>query len=231
MNKKCLVLFSGGIDSTTCLANAIKEYGKENIISITMTYGQKHDKEINCAKQIASYYGVEHLIKDISEVFSFDKKCTLLKGNDDIEYSTYEDQSQKNNRVPVNSYVPFRNGVMLSYATAIALSLECNIIYYGAHSDDSLNGVYPDCSEEFEYHMARAIESGTGNIVSMKAPFVSLKKSEIIKIGFDNKVPYELTWSCYEGREKSCGKCASCLCRLKAFEKNNIKDPVEYEEV
>jgi len=230
MKEKCLILHSGGIDSTTALCLAIKEYGKENVIALAMTYGQKHDKEVECAKKIANYYGIELITRDISETFNLDKTCTLLKNNSALEHSTYLEQANLDNNTPIKSYVPFRNGIMLSYSTVIALSLNCNIIYYGAHSDDSANGIYPDCSKEFEYHMCEAIRYGTGNQINMKAPFVNMKKSDIVKIGLENNVPYELTWSCYEGKEKSCGKCASCLCRLEAFSLNNSKDPIEYED-
>ena len=127
---KALVLFSGGIDSTTCLGLAISKYGKENVIALSITYGQKHTKEIEAANAIVQYYGIEKIDLDLSLIFRF-SDCSLLKGSDeDIPHESYAQQLEKTNGSPVSTYVPFRNGLFISSAAAISLSRKCSVLYY-----------------------------------------------------------------------------------------------------
>lgn len=222
---KALVLFSGGVDSTTCLGIAVKKYGKENVIALSISYGQKHTKEIEAADAVAKYYGVEKMELDLSEMFKF-SDCSLLKGSDkEIPKECYAEQLEKTNGAPVSTYVPFRNGLFIASAASIALSRKCSVIYYGAHSDDSAGNAYPDCSEVFNNAMNTAVYEGSGKQLKIEAPFVKLTKADVVKIGLELKVPYELTWSCYEGSEKPCGKCGTCIDRAKAFEANGVSDP------
>ncbi len=222
---KALVLFSGGVDSTTCLGIAVKKYGKENVIALSISYGQKHTKEIEAANAIAKYYEVEKMELDLSEMFKF-SDCSLLKGSDkDIPKESYAKQLEKTNGAPVSTYVPFRNGLFIASAASVALSRKCSVIYYGAHSDDSAGNAYPDCSEVFNNAMNTAVYEGSGKQLKIEAPFVSLTKADVVKIGLELKVPYELTWSCYEGSEKPCGKCGTCIDRAKAFAANGVSDP------
>lgn len=231
---KALVLNSGGVDSTTCVALAVDKYGKENVITASLYYGQKHDKELQCAKKIAEYYGVRHIEEDISNVMKYASSvCTLVKGGDDIVSESYAEQIEKNGQGRVDTYVPFRNGLLLSIAASYADSLfpgEKVFIYYGAHADDAAGEAYADCSPEFVSAMNTAITIGTYGKISVTSPFVQLHKSDIVKTGLRLKVPYELTWSCYRGGEKACGKCATCLDRKKAFELARSVDPIPYEE-
>lgn len=222
---KALVLFSGGVDSTTCLGIAVKKYGKENVIALSISYGQKHTKEIEAANAIAKYYEVEKMELDLSEMFKF-SDCSLLKGSDkDIPKESYAKQLEKTNGAPVSTYVPFRNGLFIASAASVALSRKCSVIYYGAHSDDSAGNAYPDCSEVFNNAMNTAVYEGSGKQLKIEAPFVSLTKADVVKIGLELNVPYELTWSCYEGSEKPCGKCGTCIDRAKAFAANGVSDP------
>lgn len=230
---KALVLNSGGVDSTTCLGIAIEKYGKENVITASLYYGQKHEKELECAKKIAEYYGVGHIEEDISNIMKYASNvCTLVKGGKDIEHKSYAQQIEENGEGRVATYVPFRNGLLLSIATAYADSLfpgEEVEIYYGAHADDACGNAYADCSEEFASTMNKAINIGTYGKISVCRPLINLNKSQVVKKGLELKVPYELTWSCYEGHEKACGKCGTCIDRLNAFKLNGVKDPIEYE--
>lgn len=222
---KVLVLFSGGIDSTTCLGLAISKYGKENVIALSITYGQKHTKEIEAANAIVQYYGIEKIDLDLSLIFRF-SDCSLLKGSDeDIPHESYAQQLEKTNGSPVSTYVPFRNGLFISSAAAIALSRKCSVIYYGAHADDAAGNAYPDCSSVFNNAMNTAVYEGSGKQLKIEAPFVNMTKADVVKIGLELKVPYELTWSCYEGGDKPCGQCGTCIDRAKAFELNGINDP------
>ncbi|MBE6852626.1 MAG: 7-cyano-7-deazaguanine synthase QueC [Ruminococcus sp.] len=223
---RALVLFSGGIDSTTCLAMAVEKYGNENVTALSVTYGQKHSKEICSAKKIADYYKVELITLDLARIFSF-SSCSLLEGSsEEIPLESYAEQLEKTGGTPVSTYVPFRNGLFLSSAASIALSRNCSVIYYGAHSDDAAGSAYPDCSTEFNDAINRAIYVGSGEQLRVEAPFVELNKADIIKKGLSLNVPYELTWSCYVGSDKPCGKCGTCIDRQKAFEQNGVKDPI-----
>lgn len=223
---RVLVLFSGGIDSTTALALAINQYGHENVVALSISYGQKHDKEIQAANQIAKYYQVEHIFLDLAKIFEY-SDCSLLNhSSKEIPHETYAKQLSKTDGKPVTTYVPFRNGLFLSSAASIALSKNCNLIYYGAHKDDAAGNAYPDCSEIFNNAMNQAIYEGSGHQLQIEAPFVNKSKADIVKIGLDLNVPYHLTWSCYEGNDKPCGKCGTCLDRQEAFLKNGVIDPL-----
>jgi 7-cyano-7-deazaguanine synthase len=221
---KAIVLFSGGLDSTTCLALAIKKHGKENVIALSLSYGQKHIKEQASARKIAKYYNIELLEYDVKNVFE-GSECNLLEGNDKIPEGDYKSQI-KASKKPVSTYVPFRNGLFLSIATAMAMSRGCNIIYYGIHKDDAAGNAYPDCSYEFNTYMEKAINTGSGGQVDIVAPFVDKNKAEIVKTGLELNVPYEMTWSCYNGGESPCGKCGTCIDRLNAFKLNGKEDPL-----
>ena len=222
---RALVLFSGGLDSTTCLAMAVKKYGSENVTALSVFYGQKHKKEIEAAQNIAKFYGVELITLDLGKIFSY-SDCSLLEGSsNEIPEGSYEEQLKETNGSPVSTYVPFRNGLFLSSAASIALSKNCSVIYYGVHSDDAAGNAYPDCSVDFNEAMGRAIYLGSGNELTIEAPFVSLTKADVVKNGLELGVPYELTWSCYAGSDKPCGKCGTCIDRQKAFAENGIADP------
>ncbi len=224
---KILVLSSGGVDSTTCLAMAVKEVGAENVLALSVYYGQKHDKEIQAAKAVAEYYGVQRLELDLSVIFA-GSNCSLLKqSTDEIPQESYAQQIEETGGAhPVSTYVPFRNGLFLSSAASIALSHGCSKIMYGAHADDAAGAAYPDCSLDFVNAMNQAVYLGSGNELTIEAPFVSLTKADVVKKGLELKVPYELTWSCYAGGDKPCGKCGTCIDRQAAFEKNGVVDPL-----
>ena len=222
---KALVLLSGGLDSTVCLAKAIEKYGKENVCALSITYGQKHSKEVEAARNVAKHYGIELTEIDLSLIFRF-SDCSLLTSSDkEIPKESYEEQLKKTDGSPVSTYVPFRNGLFLSSAAAIALSKDCGVIYYGAHSDDAAGNAYPDCSEKFNSAMNTAIYEGSGQQLKIEAPFVSLNKADVVKEGIRLNAPLKLTWSCYEGGDTPCGKCGTCIDRAKAFEANGIIDP------
>ena len=222
---KALVLLSGGVDSATCLGMAVSEYGKENVCALSMSYGQKHDKEVKAARAVAAHYGISLNELDLSEIFKF-SDCSLLKNSSaEIPHESYAEQLKETDGSPVSTYVPFRNGLFISSAAALAISKGCSVIYYGAHSDDAAGNAYPDCSEAFNNAMNTAIWEGSGHQVKVVAPFVSWAKKDVVKKGLELGVPYELTWSCYEGGEKPCGKCGTCIDRAAAFEANGVKDP------
>ena len=227
--KKAVVLSSGGVDSTTCLSIAIDELGAENVSTVSIFYGQKHNKELEQAEKIAEYYGVTNYQIDLSEVMRYNKNCTLLSNNhQEIDHSSYAEQIEKSKDGIINTYVPFRNGLMLSSVASLALSIYPDDeidIYLGTHADDVAVATYADCSEEFTNAIGQAINIGTYGKVSLRTPLVNLSKAEVVREGLELGTPYELTWSCYEGGETPCGKCATCIDREIAFKLNDISDP------
>lgn len=223
---RALVLCSGGVDSTTLLAMAVDRYGSENVVALSISYGQRHEKELKAARDVARYYHVEQRFLDLAAIFA-DSSCSLLAHSEkDIPKESYAEQLEQADTKLVSTYVPFRNGLFLSSAASMALSLECSVLYYGAHHDDWAGNAYPDCSREFVAAMNNAIMEGTGGELHMEAPFVEWSKTDIVKKGLELNVPYELTWSCYEGGDKPCGVCATCIDRKRAFELNGSVDPL-----
>lgn len=226
--KKALVLSSGGCDSTTCVGIAVKDVGYENVSTVSVFYGQKHNKELECAEKVAEFYNVKHYVLDLSNVLQY-SNCSLMKNStEEIPMMSYADQIKKNGEGKVSTYVPFRNGLMLSAVAALAQSIYPNDdvdIYLGAHADDAAGRAYADCSEEFTSAMNTAIVIGTYGKVRVVAPLVNLNKAGVVKLGLSIDVPYKYTWSCYSGGDKPCGHCGTCIDRAKAFEANGISDP------
>lgn len=233
--KKGIVLSSGGVDSTTCVGIAVNELGKENVTTVSVYYGQKHSKELECADEIAKYYGVEHRVIDLSKTgIMDDSNCPLLQqSNEAIPEHSYAEQIAENGEGMVTTYVPFRNGLLLASVAALAMAKypEDEVdIYLGAHADDAAGNAYADCSQEFTDAMNLAISLGTYKKVHLVAPLVEWNKAQVVKKGLELKVPYELTWSCYNGGDKPCGKCGTCIDRAAAFEANGVKDPALKED-
>ncbi len=222
---KAMVLLSGGVDSATCLALAVQEYGKDEVIALSMHYGQKHEREIESARRIAAYYSVRQLEMDLSSLFAYSGCSLLSHTKEELPQKSYAEQLKHTDGKPVSTYVPFRNGLFLSAAAAVALSFGCTEIYYGAHADDAAGNAYPDCSQAFVDAMDHAIFLGSGNALRIKAPFAKKNKAQVVKTGLALGVPYELTWSCYAGEERPCGVCGTCIDRAAAFAANGVVDP------
>ena len=224
---KALVLASGGVDSTTCLALAVQQYGAENVLTLSLFYGQKHQKELQAAQQVAAYYQTRHLQLDLSAIFQFGDNALMAGSAQEIPKTSYAEQLKQQSG-PVCTYVPFRNGLFISAAASIALAEGCGLLYYGAHRDDAAGAAYPDCSEDFQQAMAEAIWQGSGGQLRLAAPFVHSTKAGVVARGLALKVPYQLTWSCYEGAEQPCGLCGTCRDRIAAFQQNGADDPLIY---
>ncbi|WAM33758.1 7-cyano-7-deazaguanine synthase QueC [Caldicellulosiruptor morganii] len=215
---KALVVLSGGMDSTTLLYD-VKSKGYETY-AISFDYGQKHSKELEFAKKTCDLLKVPHKIVDIS-FFAKLAPSALTLANWQIPEGYYTDENMK------QTVVPNRNMVLLSIATAYAISIRAQKLFYGAHAGD--HPIYPDCRKEFVEAMKSAIALCDYHTVELEAPYIDLKKEDILKIGLKLGVDFSLTWSCYKGGEKACGKCGTCTERIEAFKKLGIKDPIEYE--
>lgn len=223
---KALVLCSGGVDSTTCLAIAVEKYGAKQVLALSVSYGQKHSRELTAAQSIAAHYGVTLKQLDLSTVFQ-DSNCSLLQRSDEaIPTESYQEQLTRTNGAPVSTYVPFRNGLFLACAASIALANGCQEIFYGAHRDDAAGNAYPDCSQAFNDSMSKAVFLGSGELLRVTAPFIGMNKAQVVARGVELHVPFELTWSCYEGGEKPCGVCGTCRDRAAAFAANGLTDPL-----
>jgi 7-cyano-7-deazaguanine synthase len=218
MAEKVVVIYSGGMDSFTLLNQAIKE-GKR-VYALSFNYGQKHSKELHYAQKVCDDLGLPHKIVDITAIHQ------LLMGSsltDDIEIPEghYEEESMK------STVVPNRNMIMLSLAIAYAVSIKAEAVYYGAHGGD--HAIYPDCRPEFIEKMAAVSKIANYESVDIVAPFQSINKTEILTIGLNMGLDYSKTWTCYNGRERACGKCGACQERLEAFRINGLTDPLKYE--
>lgn len=229
---KALVLSSGGLDSSVCTSYAVNKYGKENVVTASIMYGQKHIREIESARKIAEFYGLKHIEKDISDAMSHAKAvCSLMEGSDiQFDDRSYADQIADNGKP--NTEVPLRNGIFLVMAGSIAMSLfpdEEVTIIYGAHSDDAAGNAYPDCSVEFADTADKLIQIGSRNKVKLERPLINLTKAGVVKLGLELGTPFEMTTSCYHGGIKACGVCGTCRDRIAAFRANGVVDPIEYE--
>lgn len=228
MSEKALVLSSGGVDSTTCVGIAVERFGAENVSTISVFYGQKHKKELACASKIAEFYNVRHLELDLSNVLQYSNCSLLSKSTEEIVHKSYAEQIEENGEGKVGTYVPFRNGLMLSAVSSVAQSIYPDddvYIYIGAHADDAAGNAYADCSEPFMDSMEDAINIGTYGKVHLVAPLVDMNKADVVATGLKLNVPYQFTWSCYEGGDKPCGTCGTCIDRSNAFKANGVPDP------
>ncbi|MBQ9377619.1 MAG: 7-cyano-7-deazaguanine synthase QueC [Schwartzia sp.] len=225
---KAVVLSSGGVDSTTCLGLAVQKYGAAHVAAVSVLYGQKHRRELLAARRVAAYYGVRHEEYDLSAIF-FGSDSALLSGSvEAVPHEDYATQMAIRGEGRVATYVPFRNGLMLATAASAAGSLfgdEEVELYLGAHADDAAGNAYADCSEAFIRAMGEAVSIGTYGKIRVVAPFVAMNKAGVVKTGLALGVPYELTWSCYEGGERPCGACGTCIDRAAAFRANGVDDP------
>lgn len=222
---KAVVLLSGGIDSTVCACIAGRTYGFEEVAGLTILYGQKHQRELSAARAVADRLGfpAHETIRLPEELFK-GAGSTLVDEGADIPSGPYpEDEG------PVSTYVPFRNGTLISAASAAALRLGAEAVYFGAHAEDAMHWAYPDCTPEFLGAMKNAVWIGTYHKVRLVTPLEWMTKREIVKRGIELNAPFELTSSCYRGGEMACGSCATCLSRLEAFAANEIEDPIAYE--
>lgn len=227
--KKTILIFSGGLDSSTllyhCLANGY------NVHALSFNYGQRHVKELASAKDVAFFanqyakpLGLE-VTHAVIELTAFRGIFTGSSQTDDrvpVPKGHYEDESMK------LTVVPNRNMIMLSIAAAFAISSKTNSITYGAHSGD--HAIYPDCRPLFIDQMRKVLSVCDYRPIQLKVPYMTLSKGDIVKLGLRYKVPFELTWTCYEGEALPCRACGACVERAEAFELNKATDPLLKED-
>lgn len=212
---KAVLIYSGGMDSTVLLY----KYRKEIKLAVTFTYGARQDEEQTaCAKENCELLGIEHLIIPLEFMGKY-FRSSILKGGDDVPHGSYNDENMK------STVVPFRNGIMLSIAAGLAESRDLDTVLIANHAGD--HTIYPDCRPEFIEAMGSAVNAGTFAGIKIVSPFCDITKRDIALIGKEEGVPFEKTYSCYEGRHKHCGVCGTCVERKEALEGF---DPTEYEK-
>lgn len=240
MRKIGVILFSGGLDSTTVASLAIRE-GYE-LTGLTFLYGQKHQREIDSARKIALMLGMQHQVIDIS----FYKQLawySALTSEEDLAIPLSRDEQEISRDIPI-TYVPLRNTFFITLAAAF---IESKVLYLIEKENTdpreilasifiAANAIdysgYPDCRPEYYKQITRAIQAGSKlgvtyhMPINIETPLISMTKAEIVKMAVDLKSPLEFTWSCYTGGEFPCGKCDSCILRAKGFVEAGFQDPL-----
>lgn len=222
---KAVVLLSGGLDSSTALAIAMEQGFA--LYALSFRYGQRHARELEASRRIADHFSVrEHRVVDI-DLRAFGGSALT----DDIAVPLDRSAGEMGHGIPI-TYVPGRNLVFLSFATAFAEVIGADDVFLGITAIDYSG--YPDCRPEFLDAFARAAnlatKAGTEDARTLRfhAPLVALSKADIVREGTRLGVPWALTWSCYLGGDKACGHCDSCQLRLKGFAEAGMTDPLPY---
>jgi len=221
MNQQhALVVFSGGMDSATALWWALREFSA--VSAVSFAYGAKHNaRELAAAETICRNLSVPHIEIPLGFIGRY-FHSSLLKSGGAIPEGAYNEENM------ASTVVPFRNGIMLAAAAGLAEDSGFSAVILGNHSGD--HAIYPDCRPEFIDGMAQAIEAGTGGKVKLLSPFCRMSKGQIAALGAELGVDFSLTWSCYNGRDKHCGKCGTCRERREAFREAGLPDPTVYED-
>lgn len=221
---KATLIVSGGMDSAT-LAYHYNGLGYK-LHLVGFDYGQRHVKELEALESIAATLNATWEIVDLTKLKSSIANSSLTSDAINVPDGHYAEETM---RITV---VPNRNAIMLAIATGIAVANGSNVVATGVHSGDHF--IYPDCRPQFIEALNTAFQLGTqGHSKSdfrLEAPFVEMFKSDIAKLGHSYQLPYELTWSCYKGGEKHCGRCGTCVERIEAFIDAGVEDPTEYED-
>ncbi len=217
---KGVVIISGGLDSTILLYWALHQ--GYSIHALSFDYGQRHGKELKCARKTCRNLGVKHLVVDISGIRELLASSALTNHGIEVPEEHYTHESQK------ITIVPNRNAIMLNIALGYAVNIGAEKVFYAAHYND--RAIYPDCRWEFVESVNVTAKLACDNPrLEVVAPFVHKTKAEIVALGRELGVPFADTWSCYKGGEKACGVCGTCRERIEAFQINGLRDPLEYE--
>jgi len=231
-SKKCVVVYSGGLDSTVLLTKCKGEF--DEVVALNFSYGSKHNyKERKAARKVCEHLQIPLFLYDLPSTCSSVStsgiliegkpflKSDLLKSGGDVPEGHYEDVNMK------RTVVPYRNSIMLSIAAGFAESIEAKYIAVANHAGD--HAIYKDCRKEYIEAFAEGIKLGGYGEVIVYSPFVDMSKVEIVKLGSEINAPMELSWSCYKGGEKHCKICGTCSERVESFLLAGVPDPTEYD--
>jgi 7-cyano-7-deazaguanine synthase len=222
VSPRTVTLLSGGMDSST-LAYSLRELGHTQH-GIGFDYGQRHVRELGAAENIANALGIPYKVISLAGVHDgILRHATSSQVNlgIDVPHGHYAADSMR------ATVVPNRNMIMLAIATAYAITLKADFVAYAAHAGD--HTIYPDCRPAFASAMEVAMKLCDEHPVELLPEFVNVTKTQICKDGDVLGVPWDLTWSCYEGLDLHCGKCGTCIERREAFRDADVEDPTQYE--
>lgn len=228
-----VIALSGGLDSAVLLSLMVKQLKAqeieldENLIAVNFQYGSKHNAyEATASRELASWYQVDHIRIDLTPIFNHysGKSSSLLAGGGNIPEGHYTSETMK------STVVPGRNLIFASILAGLAASggtLEQGEVHLGIHAGD--HAIYPDCRPDFYRYLNQTVKYSTEGKVDVAAPFLMETKVYIVSLGHKNKVPFELSRTCYKDQKLACGKCGSCVERREAFALNSLVDPVQYQ--
>lgn len=220
MARKVVALLSGGLDSTAMIYY-LRDQGYE-VLPISIHYGQRHHKELSAARKVSSRGVFQH------QEISLSPLHLVLGGSSQTDLMVEVPEghyAEDNMKVTV---VPNRNMILLSIATAYAISQKAEEVAYAAHAGD--HAQYPDCRQDFIRAMGAAIYLCDYDPPRLAAPFADMSKADVVRVGTQHHAPFELTWSCYKGDEHHCGRCGTCVERAEAFYLAGVQDPTWYED-
>ena len=214
-----LVVLSGGLDSTVCMAVATRD-GADPLVAVTFDYGQRHRSELGRAAGVTGFYHADHVVVPL-DLTNWGGSA-LTDSRIDVPAANTDASG-----IPI-TYVPARNLIFLSIAMGIAEARDLDAVYLGVNALDYSG--YPDCRPEFVASFAGTAALGLkrgveGRPVDVRTPLIDLGKADIVRLGVELGAPLHLTWSCYRGREKPCGDCDSCALRAKGFAEAGVPDP------
>lgn len=213
---KTMVIFSGGMDSGTLLYH-LRDQGHE-LLPIGIDYRQRHIKELDYAHRFCAQLGLKYPVLNLRSVGALLAGSSQTDKSIPVPHGHYQAETMK------LTVVPNRNMLMLAAAGAVAIAHQCEALAYGAHAGD--HAIYPDCRAGFIQIMREAFLNCDWKPLELLTPFRDWSKGEIAKEGVRLGVPYELTWTCYEGGEDPCGRCGACTERKEAFEYVGVPDPL-----
>jgi 7-cyano-7-deazaguanine synthase len=216
---RSLVLLSGGMDSTVALAREVV-HGRA-AFALSVDYGQRHRKELAAATRIAATLGVEHDVLDLTGWGRLLTGSALTDPAVDVPHGHYAAPSM------VLTIVPNRNATLLMAAAGVALAQGCDGVVIAVHAGD--HPIYPDCRPEFITAAQLTLNYATEGKVAIRAPFIQRTKTDIAVMSVQFSAPLHLSWSCYEGGERHCGRCGTCTERIEAFRDAGIPDPTLYD--
>ena len=213
--EKAIVIWSGGLDSTTLVWELKDKY---DLYTLSFDYGQKHKKELNVVKELSKEFNIKNIQIDLQTITPLISSSSLTS-NKEVPHGMYNQENM------IQTVVPARNLIMLSIASGYAINNSIKYVFYAPHAGD--HAIYDDCREEFINSLNDTINKGYKSLFTPEiwAPFLKITKSDILAIGLKNNTPYKYTWSCYEGKERPCLKCGTCVERTESFIVNKIKDP------
>lgn len=215
-----VVIHSGGMDSTVMLYHLRAE--SYQVAALSVNYGQRHRRELDSANIVCSLMKVPHELVDLTGVTRLLEGSALTDVTVEVPEGHYEEESMK------ATVVANRNMLMLSTAICWAISRKARFVAYGAHGGD--HAIYPDCRPDFVDAMNRAAHLADWHSVGVMSPFIRITKADIVRRGKELDVPFELTWSCYKGGARHCGRCGTCVERATAFAEAGVIDPTDYED-